>query len=144
MKNSFFCKLRVNKLTLPYEAFPLRPCASAGICITFHGEKIFFPREEKNGWTWPRHQLPLYPSVNLLTLTWRFFWNDEGSHHAIRNTGLRETEQLFAVWEKCSNFAPEKCDSWMHSDWNKRKFAKKAPEARLLEINAYLCSLISV
>ena len=144
MKNSFFCKLRVNKLTLPYEAFPLRPCASTGLLIIFHGEKIFFPREEKKWVDVTTASAPPHSSVNLLTLTWRFFWNDEGLHHAIRNTGLRETEQLFAVWEKCSNFAPEKCDSWLHSDWNKRKFAKKALEARLLEINAYLCSLISV
>ena len=49
MKNEFQCKLRVNKLTLPYEAFTSWLCASTGRDIDLLGEKKNFPREEKNG-----------------------------------------------------------------------------------------------
>ena len=83
------------------------PCGATGLCIDLR-EGYFFSHEEKNEVNRPKVSVPQghgAEGVNLLTLIWRIFWNNNAACHAIRNKEARQAEQLIAVWGKNSNFA---------------------------------------
>ena len=77
----------------------LRLCGATGLCIDLR-EGDFFSHEEKNEVNRPKVSVPQghgTESVYLLTLIWRFFWDDDAACHAIRNKEARQTEQPIAV-----------------------------------------------
>ena len=68
--------------------------------VSISSREIFFTHEEKNEVNRPKVSVPQghgTESVNLLTLIWRFFWDDSAACHAIRNKEARQTEQPIAV-----------------------------------------------